>query len=255
MTLTIGSLFSGIGGLELGLEWAGLGPTLWQVERDPYCRAVLAKHWPDATRYEDVRHVGQANLAPVDVICGGYPCQPFSIAGERRGAHDERHLWPEFARILGELRPRYAVLENVAAHLSLGFGDVLGDLSDLGYDAEWSVVSACAVGASHMRERLFVLAYPAHVGRQGAVHGARHGASGGASPFGLSASGNGARQSGAPARWQTRPPEFLRGSNGLPHRVHRVHALGNAVVPQVAEVVGRMILALEAERQGQELAA
>lgn len=159
--MRIGSLFAGVGGLELGLEWAGVGHTVWQVEREPFCRQVLAKHWPDAERFDDVRTVGAHNLAPVEVICGGYPCQPFSQAGRRAGSDDERHLWPEFARIIRELRPRFAVLENVAGHLSLGFGEVLGDLASLGYDAEWSCVRASDVGARHRRERVFVIAWQA----------------------------------------------------------------------------------------------
>jgi DNA (cytosine-5)-methyltransferase 1 len=106
MGLTIGSLFSGIGGLELGLEWAGLGPVVWQVEKDEYCRRVLAKHWPDATRYEDVRDVGRANLVPVDVICGGFPCQDISVAGSGPVIVESDHdFWIEFARIVRELRP------------------------------------------------------------------------------------------------------------------------------------------------------
>src|SRR5512146_2306862 len=115
MSLTIGSLFSGIGGLELGLERAGLGPVVWQVEKDAYCRAVLAKHWPDATRYEDVKDVGRGNLHNVDLICGGFPCQDVSCAGKRAGISGERSgLWTEFARITGELRPRYVIVENTA---------------------------------------------------------------------------------------------------------------------------------------------
>lgn len=156
--MRIGSLFSGIGGLELGLEWAGVGETVWQVEWDPWCRSILAKHWPRAERFDDVRTVGAHNLEPVDVICGGYPCQPFSTAGSRNGAEDPRHLWPEFARIVRELGPRFAVLENVAGHLSLGFGDVLRDLAEMGYDARWFVLRASDVGAPHRRERLFCIA-------------------------------------------------------------------------------------------------
>jgi DNA (cytosine-5)-methyltransferase 1 len=247
----IGSLFSGIGGLELGLEWAGVGHTVWQVEFNPFCRDVLAKHWPDVPRFNDVREVGAHNLEPVDVICGGYPCQPFSGAGKREGSNDPRHLWPEFARILRELRPRYAVLENVADHLSLGFGDVLGDLSDLGYDAEWSVVSACAVGAPHPRHRVFVVAYPTGGRRSEVLREHAEGsdttsvwADGATAPLDTSC---------ALARRHTwaqgvGEPPLLGMAHGLPHHVDRLAALGNAVVPQVAEVVGRRLLAVHAER-------
>lgn len=220
---------------------------MWQVEIDPFCRDVLAKHWPDAKRFDDVRTVGKHNLEAVDVICGGYPCQPFSIAGRQLGEDDPRHLWPEFARILGELRPRYAVLENVPAHLGLGFGTVLGDISDLGYDAEWSVVSACSVGATHPRERVFVLAYPSGIGLQrnrpdddGTT------VSGGVPPqrsenrqFAEVALEGGARLA---APWWTPEPPVPCVADGVPNQSHQTHAFGNAVVPTVAEVVGRRLL-------------
>ncbi len=158
--MRIGSLFSGIGGLDLGLEWAGVGRTVWQVERDPFCRSILARHWPDAVRFDDVRTVGSHNLEPVDVICGGFPCQDISYAGKGLGLSGERSgLWYEFARIVGEMGPRFVVVENVAALIARGIGDVLGTLSDLGYDAQWRAVRASDVGAPHRRERIFIVAY------------------------------------------------------------------------------------------------
>lgn len=158
--MRIGSLFSGIGGLELGLEWAGVGHTVWQVEQDPFCRAVLAHHWPDAVRHNDVRTVGAHNLEPVDVICGGFPCQDISYAGKGAGLSGERSgLWSEFARIVGELGPQFVVVENVAALLTRGIDAVLGTLADLGYDAEWSTLRASDVGAPHRRERVFIVAH------------------------------------------------------------------------------------------------
>lgn len=156
--LTVGSLFSGIGGLDLGLERAGM-EVRWQSEVDPYCSRVLAKHWPDVPNLGDVTKVEWEHVERVDLICGGYPCQPFSLAGARRGHDDPRHLWPYFADALRVLRPRYALLENVPGHLSLGFGTVLGDLADLGYDTEWGCIPAAAVGAPHLRYRIFVVAY------------------------------------------------------------------------------------------------
>ena len=158
MSLTVGSLFSGVGGLDLGLERAGM-EVRWQCEIDPYCRKVLAKHWPAIPCYDDVRNLPD-DIEPVDLICGGYPCQPFSLAGARRGEDDARHLWPAFRDTIGVLRPRFALLENVPGHLSLGFGSVLGDLASLGYDTEWTCIPAAAVGAPHLRWRLFVVAYP-----------------------------------------------------------------------------------------------
>lgn len=157
--LTIGSLFSGIGGLELGLEQAGMR-TAWQVEMDDYATSVLERHWPDAIRFRDVREVGAHNLPRVDLICGGFPCQDISLAGKGAGLAGERSgLWFEFARIVRELQPRYVVVENVAALLGRGLGRVLGDLAACGYDAEWDCIPAAAVGAHHRRDRLFVVAY------------------------------------------------------------------------------------------------
>jgi DNA (cytosine-5)-methyltransferase 1 len=155
----IGSLFSGIGGLELALESLGMR-TVWQVECDRYARRVLWQHWPIVPKYEDVCAVGAANLCPVDVICGGFPCQGISDAGLRLGLDDPRSgLWREFARVVRELRPRYVFVENVAALRVRGLGRVLGDLAEIGYDAEWDCVRAADVGAPHLRNRLFLLAY------------------------------------------------------------------------------------------------
>jgi hypothetical protein len=131
VSLRIGSLFSGVGGLELGLERAGLGHVVWQVEKDAHCRAVLARHWPDVERHEDVREF-RAAAGSVDLICGGFPCQPWSVAGKRRGADDERHLWPEFARIIEEARPAWVVGENVPGLRTRGLRGVLADLARLG---------------------------------------------------------------------------------------------------------------------------
>lgn len=168
--LSIGSLFSGIGGLELGLESCGLGPVLWQVEHDPFCRSILARHWPGAARsVSDVRVAGAANLAAVDLICAGFPCQPVSLAGRRKAREDARWLWPEVARIAGELGRPVLFLENVPGLLTAddgrAFGDVLGSLAALGYAAEWDCFRASDVGAPHRRERWFLLAYADGGGR------------------------------------------------------------------------------------------
>lgn len=160
MSFTIGSLFSGIGGLELGLELAGVGHTVWQVECDPFCQQVLAKHWPKTERFDDVRNVGKHNLKYVDVICGGFPCQDISFAGKGAGLAGERSgLWSEYLRIVGEIRPRFVVVENVAALRQRGLDVVLGNLAEAGYDAIWFPLRASDVGAPHRRERLFILAY------------------------------------------------------------------------------------------------
>src|SRR5690606_33102994 len=142
--LTIGSLFSGIGGLERGLESCGLGPVLWQAECDPFCRQVLARHWPGVKCYEDVRDLDNSAKRP-DILCGGFPCTDLSNAGKRRGIEGPRSgLWSEFARLICQLRPRFAFVENVTGLLVRGMGRVLGDLASLGYDAVWDCVSAAA---------------------------------------------------------------------------------------------------------------
>lgn len=170
--MRVGSLFAGIGGFDLGFERAGMH-TAWQVELDPYCRAVLAKHFPDAERFEDVREVGAHNLAPVDLVCGGFPCQDLSAAGNGAGLDGARSaLWFEFARIIRELRPRYVVVENVPDLLARGkrwyrapVGRVLADLAESGYDAEWDCLPASAIGAPHQRDRFWLVAYPQNDGR------------------------------------------------------------------------------------------
>lgn len=157
--MRVGSLFSGIGGLELGLERAGLGSVIWQVESDPWCRRVLARHWPEAERYEDVRTVGSANLLPVDGICGGFPCQDVSSAGKRAGLAGARSgLWVEYLRIVRELRPRWCVVENVTSGERAWLPRVQHDLVSAGYRTEALRIGAMDVGAPHRRLRTFVLA-------------------------------------------------------------------------------------------------
>lgn len=156
--MKLGSLFSGIGGLDLAVERAMGATTVWQVEYEPAPASILERHWPDAARYQDINDIDWSTVEPVDIICGGYPCQPFSHAGLRKGTNDPRHLWPRFADAIGVLRPQYAILENVAGHLSLGFDTVLADLASLGYDARWLTLRAADIGAPHGRKRLFVLA-------------------------------------------------------------------------------------------------
>jgi len=244
MSLTIGSLFSGIGGLELGLERAGLGPVLWQCEINPFARRVLAKHWPDATRYEDVRGIDEATPR-VDVICGGFPCQDISLAGKRAGIEDgERSgLWSEYARIVRTLRPRFVIVENVAGLLGFGFGRVLGDLAACGYDTQWDCIPASALGACHVRDRVFVVAHDC--GERGARFVQPSiprvaSLSWREDERGLAYFGDG------PA---IHTPKLCRASDGVPDWLDRLHAIGNAVVPQVAEVVGRVVWAMAESTQ------
>jgi DNA (cytosine-5)-methyltransferase 1 len=290
VTLTIGSLFSGVGGLELGLERAGLGRVVWQVEKDPYCLAVLARHWPNVERHADVKEF--CPRRSVDVVCGGFPCQPWSYAGKRRGAADERHLWPEFARIIEAAQPAIVVGENVPGLRASGLRGVLADLARLGFDAEWTMLGAADVGAPHLRKRLFIVAThpdrtavldePGWLARTCERHVANAdgearrvprdaiGGVGGEAIRGgpdqprrrgsdvADADGAGLAQRSEQLAWSERaplersgvrrdawPPEpnVGRVAHGVPARVDRLRCLGNAVVPQVAEVIGRAIAA------------
>jgi DNA (cytosine-5)-methyltransferase 1 len=241
------SLFSGIGGLELGLERAGM-TVVGQVELDDYCRQILTKHWPEVPRHDDVRTAvqwWQSRPRPrVDLICGGFPCQPFSSLGLGLGLADERWGWPWMRDVLDAVRPRYVLIENVAALLGYveAFAIVLDDLSERGFAVEWSVVSACALGAPHPRRRLFVLAYPDGVD----------------GPAGLGVGDGRAllarHRSQGP--WRDPVDGFMaartradRVADGVPAELDRprITALGNAVVPQVAEHIGRLILTIEHE--------
>ena len=244
--LRVLDLFSGIGGFSLGLERTGGFRTVAFCEIEPYARAVLAKHWPGVPCFEDVRTITAADVGGVDVICGGFPCQDISqanlagqgLAGERSG------LWREFARLIGELRPVYAVVENVAALTFRGLLDVLGDLSEIGYDAEWHCIRASAVGLPHGRERIWIIAYPAQERREGAEHGPRESDITRRLRAQIPATGSHACTP-QQFRDEVRAAEFVRTSNGIPGRTHRIAALGNAVVPQIPEIIGRAILEAE----------
>lgn len=267
--MLIGSLFAGIGGLELGLERAGLGSVAWQVELDPWCREVLAKHWPDAQRHEDVRTVGAANLSPVDVICGGFPCQDVSVAGRGKGLEGERSgLWYEMLRIVRELGPRVVIVENVSALQRRGLDVVARGLRDAGYAVEATRIRAEDVGAPHRRERLFVVAYAdCHALRKRsewksrrlarAVQAPEISEPGHAGQELAYADGDGRHRfpprRGDSEAWRTwtehggPQPGVRRVVDGLSSRLdgfarrNRLKALGNAVVPQVAEAIGRQV--------------
>jgi DNA (cytosine-5)-methyltransferase 1 len=262
--LAVGSLFSGIGGLDLGLERAGM-EVRWQCEIDPFARSILAKHWPDIPCYDDVRNLPYDQLAPVDVLVGGFPCQPVSDAGNRLAQADPRWLWPAFATAVRHLRPRFVVMENVARILNRGLNGVLGDLASLGYDCEWDCIPATAVGAPHPRDRFFAVAYPADWAEsqraQGsdpeALLGSGSGAScrtlAGRAPEGaigfvrIAADGEAVRpwifRGIAPCGSWEPEPDVARMVHGFPARVERTKTLGNAVTPAQAEWVGRLIVA------------
>ena len=325
--MTFGSLFAGIGGFDLGLERAGMA-CAWQVEREPYAVRVLEKHWPNVRRHDDVcTFPPEEGNWEVDLICGGFPCQDISVAGKGAGLAGERSgLWHEMHRIIGELRPRFVIVENVAALLSRGMETVLGDLSQIGYDAEWHVIPASAIGAPHRRDRVWIVADASgehctqkrggnranascsgtrrnNGGRstgddrrqlEAKTHGTladsvsqrdavrRHGSSvppavacrgrdarGSVSDCGAGcpqeprqgacdvahASGSrleGQRQvsfrigsqlenTGNSCWWETEPA-VGRVVDGIPYRVDRLRGLGNAVVPQIVELIGLAII-------------
>lgn len=233
-TLTVGSLFAGIGGFDLGLERAGF-EIAWQVEIDPYCQRVLAKHWPNVQRYGDIRAIDWGTVPRVDLLCGGFPCQDISLAGKGAGLAGARSgLWSEYAKAIQALQPQWVIIENVSALRSRGLDQVLGTLAALGYDAEWHCIPASAVGAPHRRDRVWVVAYPQSVGQQ--------------EQWQSIADDEGwklGRLRTQYETWWAGEPAIQRVVHGVPHRVDRLRGLGNAIVPQIAEMIGAWILLRE----------
>jgi DNA (cytosine-5)-methyltransferase 1 len=311
MKLRLLDLFSGIGGFSLGLERSGNFETAAFCEIEPYCRAVLKKHWPNVTVYEDVKELSKERLAAdglaIDAICGGFPCQDISTAGRGAGLAGERSgLWFEFHRLIKEIKPQVAIIENVSALRSRGLDEVLRSLAEIGYDAEWHCIPASAVGAHHQRDRIWIMAYPNSAQCQGdglssGIHpkyfGAWYGnleassladttelhsngrntvSEVGVTPTCESGNSSGTdnladstslgpqgqgmygrpinpetdqdRQAnwsinggkGTSRVWDTEP-DVGRVAHGVSNRVDRLRALGNAVVPQIPEMIGREI--------------
>lgn len=280
-------LFSGIGGFSIGLEKAGF-ETVAFCEIEDYPRAVLKRHWPDIPIYRDVRELTGEQLRAdgiiPDVIVGGYPCQPFSLAGVRRGEKDDRHLWPEVRRLVNEIRPTWCIFENVAGHITMGLDEVLSDLEAEDYAARPFVIPAAGVDAPHRRDRVFIVAHTRHKPGRDSISGGVRGNGTGQHAEGKRsdeaaetarpsetpetlAYANGFRQSGQrvhgrPINTETNQdgqtnrtdsdsqrnatiwkpePNVGRVADGIPNRSHRIKALGNAVVPQIPEIIGRMI--------------
>lgn len=242
--MRLGSLFSGVGGLDLGLERAGMEP-VFQVEIDDYARQVLARHWPVVPRFGDVRGVGAHNLPACDILAGGFPCTNISPAGDGTGlAGAESGLWREFARLVRELRPQYVLVENSSALTGRGLATVLGDLAACGYDAEWDCLPAGAFGAPHLRARCFVVAYAASNGRG---EGRAGGPAGGAEGAPSARVQRPPRVLGGPIEpspWWAHQPGIRRVVHGVPARVDepRLRGLGHAVVVPVAEWLGRRVM-------------
>ena len=168
-------LFSGIGGFSLGLESSGLCETAAFCDWEPYCQKVLKKHWPNVPVYGNIKELNYERLKAdgikdIDIITGGYPCQPFSVAGRKKGEQDERHLWPEYLRLIQELRPSFVIGENVGGHVKLGLDTVLTDLASEGYATTTFSISASSIGANHQRERIWIIAYSNDLGRYDWIH-------------------------------------------------------------------------------------
>lgn len=282
---SIGSLFSGIGGFELGLERGIPGSyTRWQVEQEAYCQKILAKHWPEAEIYDDVRGITKNNVERVDILCGGFPCQDISIANTNgRGLHGKKSgLWWEYHRIINELQPRIAVMENVSAITFRGLGAVIGSLSEIGYNAEWCTIRASDFGAPHQRERWFCVAYSNRERSREAFHGRpspidsnweeihrrrssseevpisthshRSSIQGNRIPIGIQTRyTNIERDIRSPSFWRESEipqPTIRRMDDGLSEGLdratirrnkQRLKALGNAIVPQCSEWIGKKI--------------
>lgn len=280
MALSFGSLFAGIGGFDRGLEACGMD-CKWQVEIDDYATKVLSKHWPNVPKFRDVREFpprpespwlsGEwARLFRVDGICAGFPCQDISYAGTGAGLSGARSgLFFEVIRVVQELRPKFIILENVAALLTRGLDRVLGTLASIGFDAEWHSIPAAAVGAPHIRDRVFVIAYANSERLERTEHERER--------IGIlqrtgnireeMADSNNSRLQGMRTEWQSEKwkdpdryirsrrlglrrnaefwavePRICRVASGVPNRVHRLKCLGNAIVPQVAEVAGQIVV-------------
>ena len=311
-------LFSGIGGFSLGLERAGM-KTIAFCEREPFCQAVLKKHWPDVPCHDDITTLDGRQYVGIDVICGGFPCQDISLAGTGKGLAGERSgLWFEYLRVIKEAQPRYVIIENVSALRSRGLDEVLRSLAEIGYDAEWHCIPASAIGAPHRRDRVWIVGYPNNNGQHGSKDGQSpvagsngntqganelvepSGSSGEWSPdvantereqyerriqrqqeelssdscrasgefagcgetlanteseqtgrlftTRLSANISASRNGTSKASCWAVEPDVGRVADGIPARVHRLKALGNSIVPQIAEIIGNSIMEYENDR-------
>ena len=218
-------LFSGIGGFALAAQWAGI-ETVAFCEIDDFACKVLNKNFPDVPVHRDIRELDGSLYAGIDIITGGYPCQPFSTAGKRKGADDPRHLWPEMLRVIKQARPAWVVCENVAGHITMGLDDVLFDLESLGYAARAIVIPACAVGANHRRQRVWVIANATEFRLGNDLQSERHDIT--------------PHIWGQWQEWEIKPT--ISGTDdGIPNRVDRIASIGNAIVPQVAYEILRCI--------------
>lgn len=278
MEIKVLDLFSGIGGFSLGLERAGM-ETIAFCENNLYCRKVLKKHWPDIPIFEDIRKLTKKDLngQTINLICGGFPCQSFSVAGKRKGKEDDRYLWPEMLRVIGEIRPSWILCENVPGIINMALDDCLFDLEALGYATATFIIPAAGVGAPHRRDRVWIVAYrekprgwklpiQPRKARQANIDANESGqdvADAQAMHAQRFDNKQGQVQPGGSCRRSLEPrlggtfndvSPWLDGTweRGVPrvttikkNRANRLKALGNAVVPQIVEILGRMILEAE----------
>ena len=264
-------LCSGIGGFALGFEWAGLSSPVMFCDIEPWSRKILAKHWPDVPIETDVKELANEpnrNVPDCDILTAGYPCQPFSLAGQRRGQEDDRHIWPYILRIVAQKRPAWCVFENVYGHISLGLDQVLFDLEAEGYATRTFVVPACAADAPHRRDRVWIIARnlenPTIQRLQEYGYGEPNDAISTSQDVADTDSPH-QQGRGVSSRVHTQYSNFNSGSHnirgkatqfwlpepavgrvahGIPRRVDRLKGLGNAIVPQIAMRIGQTIKAV-----------
>ncbi len=271
----------------IGLERAGM-TCKGQVEINDYCKRILTKHWPAVPKWSNIKELCISELPSVDLICGGYPCQPFSFAEKRQGEKDDRHLWPYFSKIISYIKPTWCLFENVTGHIKLGLNTVLSDLESQGYSTQALSIPACGVDAPHKRERVWILAHTNNRYRRDIQ--SQNGTIGSYAKWQEKASdvadaGKADRErilaysdySSKPGLCTTKKKRIIRRGgfaygcgtifedkwmqwaaepgvgrvvNGLPYRLDRIRALGNAVVPNVVEVLGRAILVAHYQKNG-----
>jgi DNA (cytosine-5)-methyltransferase 1 len=232
--MTLGSLFDGISGFPLAASWCGI-ETKWISEIDPYCLKVSKKNFQNAKQYGDIKEIRHPEY--VDIISGGFPCQPFSVAGDQLGESDPRFLWPEMFRVISEVKPKYVIGENVPGINKVVLERICSDLENQGYITETFIIPACSVNASHNRARVWIIAYSnsIHISRRDSETKEERETKIGRIETLVDI------QDGA-----TIPkPEFLRNYDGVPRRMDRIKALGNAIVPQLAHEIFKAIIEIE----------
>ena len=274
--LTHGSLFTGIGGFDLAAHWSGI-ETLWQVEKDKYCRDLLNRHFPQIPLFDDVKEVRKAELNTVSIISGGFPCQPFSHAGKRKGQTDDRYLWPEMLRIIKELQPNYVIGENVPGIITMALDEVLDSLENEGYHNEVFVLPACGIGAWHKRDRVWIISYRKdRFGAKTKQEQDKYWKAvesqieilSNSSSWGHEKSGSFGQSfdSETTPTWETAQPSdgclpniwqsepnVGRVAHGVSKRMDRIKGLGNSIVPQLAYIFFQSILQIESIIQTLEM--